>query len=81
MCLPPLLLLRVRSIPAKEETIIDIELTTVQKKYYRAIYEKNLTFLRQGVSRANMPRLVNMEIELRKVCHAAHSSSTSAALS
>ena len=43
----------------------------MQKKYYRAIYEKNLTFLRQGVSRANMPRLVNMEIELRKVCHIA----------
>ena len=57
-----------KSIPQKEETIIDIELTTLQKKYYRAIYEKNLTFLRQGVSRSNMPRLVNMEIELRKCC-------------
>ena len=57
-----------RSIPGKEETIIDIELTMLQKKYYRAIYEKNLAFLRQGVSRSNMPRLVNMEIELRKCC-------------
>ena len=57
-----------RSIPGKEETIIDVELTMLQKKYYRAIYEKNLAFLRQGVSRGNMPRLVNMEIELRKAC-------------
>ena len=61
-----------RSIPGKEETIIDIELTMLQKKYYRAIYEKNLAFLRQGVSRSNMPRLVNMEIELRKCCQVSH---------
>jgi hypothetical protein len=35
-----------KSIPPKDETIIDIELTTLQKKYYRAIYERNSTFLR-----------------------------------
>jgi len=27
-------------IPAKEETIIDVELTTLQKQYYRAIFER-----------------------------------------
>lgn len=35
------------SIPPKEETIIDIELTTLQKRYYRAIYERNIGFLRK----------------------------------
>ena len=39
-----------KSIPAKVETIIDVELTTIQKKYYRAIYEKNRTFLCKGGS-------------------------------
>ena len=34
-----------RSLPSKEETIIDIELTTVQKKYYKAIFEKNRQLL------------------------------------
>ena len=58
-----------KSIPPKEETIIDIELTTLQKKYYRAIYEKNVSFLRTGVSRRNVSRLVNVEIELRKACN------------
>jgi chromodomain-helicase-DNA-binding protein 7 len=35
-----------KSIPPKDETIVDIELTTLQKQYYRAIYDKNLKFLR-----------------------------------
>lgn len=30
-----------KSIAAKEETIIEVELTSVQKKYYRAILERN----------------------------------------
>lgn len=34
-----------KSIPPKEETIIDVELTTLQKKYYRAIFERNRQFL------------------------------------
>jgi len=32
-------------IPPKEETIIDVELTTLQKQYYRAIFERNHSFL------------------------------------
>lgn len=48
--LGPYLIRRVKedvetSIPPKEETIIDVELTTLQKKYYRAIYERNRGFL------------------------------------
>lgn len=37
-----------KSIAAKEETIIEVELTTIQKQYYRAIYEKNFHFLSKG---------------------------------
>ena len=42
-----------KSIPAKEETIVDVELTSVQKKYYRAIYERNLRFLKKGSFKRN----------------------------
>lgn len=83
-----------KSIPSKEETIIDIELTMLQKQYYRAIYERNMKFLKQvcprnaciwclcryiaifnvvfslqGCSAANTPRLVNIEMQLRKCCN------------
>ncbi len=37
-------------IPGKEETIIEVELTTSQKKYYRAVYEKNRAFLYSSAS-------------------------------
>ena len=55
-----------KSIPAKVETIIDVELTTLQKKYYRAIYEKNRTFLCKGGSG---PSLRNVHMQLRKCCN------------
>jgi hypothetical protein len=58
-----------KSIPPKEETIIDIELTTLQKQYYRAIYEKNRDFLYKGLDKANLPSLINIEMELRKCCN------------
>jgi len=45
-----------------------VTLTTVQKKYYRAILEKNLTWLKKGTKKNNMPNLVNTMIELRKCC-------------
>ena len=55
------------SIPAMKETVIDVELTTLQKQYYRAIFEKNREFLYRGCS-GNVPQLVNVEMELRKCC-------------
>lgn len=39
-----------KDIPPKEETIIDVELTMVQKKYYRAIYERNHSVLNKVCS-------------------------------
>ena len=57
-----------KDIPAKEETIIDVELTTIQKQYYRAIYEHNHGFLMQQM-KGNMPKLMNIQMELRKCCN------------
>ncbi|ETO14776.1 chromodomain-helicase-DNA-binding protein, partial [Reticulomyxa filosa] len=55
-----------KSIPKKEETIIDIELTTTQKTYYRAIFEKNREFLEEGItSKTSLPNLLNLEVQLR----------------
>ena len=56
--LEPIMLRRVKedvekSIPPKEETIINVELTQLQKQYYRAIYERNRSFLTRGA--ASMP--------------------------
>lgn len=59
-----------KSIPKKEETIIDVELTTLQKKYYRALYERNRAFLTRGLENKNAgPVLLNLEMELRKCCN------------
>lgn len=55
-----------KSIPPLQETIIDVELTNIQKTYYRAIYERNRTFLCRGTL---TPQLTNMEIQLRKCCN------------
>eukprot|EP00601_Ochromonadales_sp_CCMP2298_P021910 CAMPEP_0173321264 /NCGR_PEP_ID=MMETSP1143-20121109/29311_1 /TAXON_ID=483371 /ORGANISM="non described non described, Strain CCMP2298" /LENGTH=703 /DNA_ID=CAMNT_0014264991 /DNA_START=1 /DNA_END=2108 /DNA_ORIENTATION=+ len=57
-----------KDIPPKEETIIDVELTTMQKQYYRAIFEHNQAFLMQNL-RGNMPKLMNIQMELRKCCN------------
>ena len=57
-----------KDIPPKEETIIDVELTTMQKQYYRAIFEHNHAFLMQNL-KGNMPKLMNIQMELRKCCN------------
>ncbi|KAK6589650.1 hypothetical protein RS030_1119 [Cryptosporidium xiaoi] len=65
-----------KEIPPLEETIIDVELTTAQKAYYRAIFERNRAFLCKNIgfggkksSNAPIPSLMNVEVELRKCCN------------
>lgn len=58
-----------KNLAPKEETIIEVELTNIQKKYYRAILEKNFTFLAKGANQHNMPNLINTMMELRKCCN------------
>jgi SNF2 family DNA or RNA helicase len=80
--LRPLMLRRLKEdvekdIPILEETIIEVELTGVQKQYYKGILERNFSFLKQGMrifsnylgtSTRNMPNLNNAMMELRKTC-------------
>jgi hypothetical protein len=58
-----------KDIPAKEETVIDVEMTSFQKQYYRAIFEHNHAFLNFGATRNTAPKLMNIQMELRKVCN------------
>ena len=65
--LKPYLLRRLKedvhaSLPPKEETIIEVEMTSVQKQYYRAIYEHNAQFLvgAGGGRSAQAPSLINI---------------------
>ncbi|CAH1277583.1 CHD7 [Branchiostoma lanceolatum] len=73
--LKPMMLRRLKedvekNLAPKEETIIEVELTNIQKKYYRAILERNFTFLAKGCgSSSNVPNLMNTMMELRKCCN------------
>ncbi|TDH68795.1 hypothetical protein CCR75_005397 [Bremia lactucae] len=74
MELKPYLLRRMKedvekSLAPKEETIIEVELTVLQKQYYRAIYEKNTEFLSRGGKKGDTPSLMNVLMELRKCCN------------
>ncbi|KAG8231203.1 hypothetical protein J437_LFUL010900 [Ladona fulva] len=71
--LKPMMLRRLKedvekTIAPKEETVIEVELTNIQKKYYRAILERNFSFLSKGTTTANVPNLMNTMMELRKCC-------------
>uniref|UniRef100_A0A8I5N7S1 Chromodomain helicase DNA binding protein 6 n=1 Tax=Papio anubis TaxID=9555 RepID=A0A8I5N7S1_PAPAN len=72
--LKPMMLRRLKddvekNLAPKQETIIEVELTNIQKKYYRAILEKNFSFLTKGANQHNMPNLINTMMELRKCCN------------
>lgn len=72
--LKPYLLRRVKedvekSLPPKEETILEVTLTPIQKTFYKAIYERNTTFLFKGAKPNNTPSLMNVMMELRKCCN------------
>ncbi|XP_047133155.1 chromodomain-helicase-DNA-binding protein 8 isoform X1 [Hydra vulgaris] len=72
--LKPMMLRRLKedvaqNIASKEETIVEVELTTIQKKFYRAILEKNFSFLAKGAGYSNLPNLMNTMMELRKCCN------------
>uniref|UniRef100_A0A0N5A2F6 ARID domain-containing protein n=1 Tax=Parastrongyloides trichosuri TaxID=131310 RepID=A0A0N5A2F6_PARTI len=69
--LKPMMLRRLKedvekTLQPKEETIIEVQLSTIQKKYYRAILEKNFSHLCKSTS---APTLMNTMMELRKCCN------------
>ena len=59
-----------KSLAAKEETVVEVELTVMQKKYYRAILDKNFGVLKKGQKAgSNLGSLMNIVMELRKCCN------------
>ena len=69
--LKPYLLRRVKedvesSIPKLSEIIIDVEMSTVQKAYYRGVLEKNKSAMLKGLASANFNTI---SIQLRKCCN------------
>eukprot|EP01114_Cavostelium_apophysatum_P015128 TRINITY_DN4061_c0_g1_i1.p1 TRINITY_DN4061_c0_g1~~TRINITY_DN4061_c0_g1_i1.p1 ORF type:complete len:2056 (-),score=800.22 TRINITY_DN4061_c0_g1_i1:68-6235(-) len=58
-----------KSIPPKEETLVEVELTSIQKQYYKAFLEKNRDFLNKGCVGKNVPNLINLFMQLRKICN------------
>ena len=59
-----------KSVPPKEETLIEVELTVLQKQYYRALYEKNVQFLHKNKKKGlDLPSLNNLAMQLRKCCN------------
>jgi chromodomain-helicase-DNA-binding protein 7 len=70
--LAPRLLRRVKEdvakdIPEKKETVVDVELTTLQKRLYRAIYEKSAALL-SGVG-CGVASLNAVQMSLRNACN------------
>eukprot|EP01012_Entosiphon_sulcatum_P058499 TRINITY_DN8257_c1_g1_i1.p1 TRINITY_DN8257_c1_g1~~TRINITY_DN8257_c1_g1_i1.p1 ORF type:complete len:2042 (-),score=374.10 TRINITY_DN8257_c1_g1_i1:129-5954(-) len=58
------------SIPPKTETLVKVRLTRAQKMHYKAVLENNREFLCKGIrNRSNVPRLVNIMMQLRKICN------------
>jgi len=59
-----------KSVSPKEETLIEVELTVLQKQYYRALYEKNIQFLHRNHKKAlDGPSMNNLAMQLRKCCN------------
>ncbi|XP_071845711.1 chromodomain-helicase-DNA-binding protein 1-like isoform X3 [Apostichopus japonicus] len=70
--LEPFLLRRVKkdvekSLPAKVERILRVEMSSIQKQYYKWILTKNFKALNKG-NRGNVS-LINIVVELKKCCN------------
>ena len=55
-----------KSIPPIREIIIDVELTDIQKQFYKGLYEKNKGKIISSLTKANFN---NLEMQLRKCCN------------
>ncbi|XP_020273796.1 protein CHROMATIN REMODELING 5-like isoform X3 [Asparagus officinalis] len=57
-----------KSLPPKIERILRVEMTPLQKQYYKWILERNFHNLNKGV-RGNQVSLLNIVVELKKCCN------------
>ncbi|XP_064620008.1 chromodomain-helicase-DNA-binding protein 1-like isoform X2 [Lineus longissimus] len=74
--LEPFLIRRVKkdvekSLPAKVEQILRVEMSSIQKTYYKWILTKNYRALTKGV-KGSMTSFVNIVMELKKCCNHAY---------
>ncbi len=73
--LQPYMLRRIKKDVAKElkplkETVVFVELTPMQRRIYRAIYEQNAALLVPGFTNAKSgPSFCNVHMQLRKCCN------------
>lgn len=58
------------ALPPKEETIVEVNLTPLQRQFYQAIFERNTSVLFK--EKAPGPSLMNVMMELRKCCNHAY---------
>lgn len=71
--LEPFILRRVKkdvekSLPSKVEQILRVEMSSLQKQYYKWILTKNYSALRKGV-KGSTTTFNNIVIELKKCCN------------
>nr|QVX32602.1 CHD1/2 [Platynereis dumerilii] len=57
-----------KSLPAKTEQILRVEMTRQQKQYYRYILTKNYRALSKGL-KGNLSSFINLIMELKKCCN------------
>lgn len=57
-----------KSLPAKVEQILRVEMTSIQKQYYKWILTKNYSALRKGV-KGSTNTFLNIVVELKKCCN------------
>ena len=57
------------TIPRKEETIIEVELTPAQLYHYKGVYERQSAYLRASAKNNVHHKLSNIAMELRKICN------------
>lgn len=57
-----------KSLPAKVEQILRVEMSSIQKQYYRWILTKNFTALNKGL-KGNTNSFLNIVMELKKCCN------------
>ncbi|CAL9169817.1 protein CHROMATIN REMODELING 4-like [Musa acuminata AAA Group] len=58
-----------QNIPPKTERMVPVELTSIQAEYYRAMLTKNFQILRNIGKGGTQQSLLNIVMQLRKVCN------------
>ncbi|XP_068656137.1 protein CHROMATIN REMODELING 4-like isoform X2 [Aristolochia californica] len=58
-----------RNIPPKTERMVPVELTSIQAEYYRAMLTKNYQILRNTGKGVAQQSMLNIVMQLRKVCN------------